>query len=254
MRSGPKMSCRRVSFGPTSTSADFGVRAPSPRGSTASPTIGPSANAAAGLSAGSTPSPARWRRSRPTSATTGRRWHGCAVRWSGCDPEERALVTLFYEEERSVAEIAQIMDLSLSNVKVRLHRLRGRLRGYMEEKRMNDERLAELIRAAAPRREAPVGLETRIMAQVALRDRRRRERRAIAAMACYCAVTAAAVAVVALRLSAVGRLAGGDAARCGGSGGRRGGDGDRLRRPRDGNFTQTVTFFRRSDPIGKPNH
>lgn len=48
-------------------------------------------------------------------------------------PEERALVTLFYEEERSVAEIAQIMDLSLSNVKVRLHRLRGRLRGYMEE-------------------------------------------------------------------------------------------------------------------------
>ena len=67
----------------------------------------------------------------------------------------------------------------------------------MEEKRMNDERLAELIRAAAPRREAPVGLEMRIMAQVALRDRRRRERRAIAAMACYCAVTAAAVAVVA---------------------------------------------------------
>ena len=48
-------------------------------------------------------------------------------------PEERALVTLFYEEERSVAEIAQIMDLSLSNFKVRLHRLRGRLRGYMGE-------------------------------------------------------------------------------------------------------------------------
>jgi len=48
-------------------------------------------------------------------------------------PEERALVTLFYEEERSVVEIAQIMDLTQSNVKVRLHRLRERLRRYMEE-------------------------------------------------------------------------------------------------------------------------
>lgn len=67
----------------------------------------------------------------------------------------------------------------------------------MDEKRMNDERLAQLIRAAALRREAPVGLETRIMAQIGLRDRRRRERRAVVAMACYCAAAAAAVAVVA---------------------------------------------------------
>ena len=63
----------------------------------------------------------------------------------------------------------------------------------MEKKRISDERLAELIRAAALRREVPVGLETRVMAQV----RRRRERRAIAAMACYCAVAVAAVMVVA---------------------------------------------------------
>lgn len=62
----------------------------------------------------------------------------------------------------------------------------------MEKKRISDERLAELIRAAALRREVPVGLETRVMAQVILRDRRRRERRAIAAMACYCAVAVAA--------------------------------------------------------------
>lgn len=48
-------------------------------------------------------------------------------------PEDRALVTLFYEEERPVAEIAQILDLTLSNVKVRLHRVRGRIRQYMEE-------------------------------------------------------------------------------------------------------------------------
>ena len=52
----------------------------------------------------------------------------------------------------------------------------------MEKKRISDERLAELIRAAALRREVPVGLETRVMAQVILWDRRRRERRAIAAM------------------------------------------------------------------------
>lgn len=39
----------------------------------------------------------------------------------------------------------------------------------MEKKRISDERLAELIRAAALRREVPVGLETRVMAQVILR-------------------------------------------------------------------------------------
>lgn len=44
----------------------------------------------------------------------------------------------------------------------------------MEKKRISDERLAELIRAAALRREVPVGLETRVMAQVILWDRRRR--------------------------------------------------------------------------------
>ena len=62
---------------------------------------------------------------------------------------------------------------------------------------MEKKRISELIRAAALRREVPVGLETRVMAQVILRDRRRRERRAIAAMACYCAVAVAAVMVVA---------------------------------------------------------
>ena len=47
----------------------------------------------------------------------------------------------------------------------------------MEKKRISDERLAELIRAAALRREVPVGLETRVMAQVILRDRRRPRQR-----------------------------------------------------------------------------
>ena len=43
------------------------------------------------------------------------------------DPEERALVTLFYYEERPVGECAAITELSESNVKVRLHRIRKKL-------------------------------------------------------------------------------------------------------------------------------
>lgn len=43
------------------------------------------------------------------------------------DPEERALVTLFYYEDRPVAECAAIAELSESNVKVRLHRIRKKL-------------------------------------------------------------------------------------------------------------------------------
>ena len=42
-------------------------------------------------------------------------------------PEERALVTLFYYEERSVGECAAITELSEGNVKVRLHRIRKKL-------------------------------------------------------------------------------------------------------------------------------
>lgn len=42
-------------------------------------------------------------------------------------PEERALVTLFYEEEKSVGEIAVILHQTESNVKVKLHRIRKKL-------------------------------------------------------------------------------------------------------------------------------
>lgn len=112
----------------------------------------------------------------------------------------------------------------------------------MEKKRISDERLAELIRAAALRREVPVGLETRVMAQVILWDRRRRERRAIAAMACYCAVARRGGDGRGVRLPAVGRFAGGGVAGLGDSGGSRCGDDGRLRRPGDGNSAQAVTF------------
>ena len=43
------------------------------------------------------------------------------------EPEERALVTLFYYEEYSVSECAGITQISESNVKVRLHRIRKKL-------------------------------------------------------------------------------------------------------------------------------
>lgn len=43
------------------------------------------------------------------------------------EPAERALVTLFYYEERPVSECAAIAELTESNVKVRLHRIRKKL-------------------------------------------------------------------------------------------------------------------------------
>jgi RNA polymerase sigma-70 factor (ECF subfamily) len=42
-------------------------------------------------------------------------------------PDERAMLLFFYTEEKSVEEIGLIMGLSLSNVKVRLHRIRKKL-------------------------------------------------------------------------------------------------------------------------------
>jgi len=41
--------------------------------------------------------------------------------------EEKAIITLFYYEEKSVEETADITKLSVSNVKVKLHRIRKKL-------------------------------------------------------------------------------------------------------------------------------
>ena len=43
------------------------------------------------------------------------------------DAEERALITLFYYEERTVAECAEIMSQNENNIKVRLYRIRKKL-------------------------------------------------------------------------------------------------------------------------------
>jgi len=65
------------------------------------------------------------------------------------------------------------------------------------EKRLEEERnLDALIRTASPRRTLPAGLNTRIMAQVARSERRRRERRAIVQMAGYCLELSALMVLV----------------------------------------------------------
>lgn len=48
--------------------------------------------------------------------------------------EEKALITLFYYEEKSMDEVGEILNLTLSNVKVRLHRTRKKLYLLMKGK------------------------------------------------------------------------------------------------------------------------
>ncbi len=43
------------------------------------------------------------------------------------DADERALLTLYYQEEKSIREVAYILKISESNAKVKLHRTRKKL-------------------------------------------------------------------------------------------------------------------------------
>ena len=47
--------------------------------------------------------------------------------------DERAILTLFYQEERSYEEIADILALPMGTVKTNLFRAKGRLRSFMKE-------------------------------------------------------------------------------------------------------------------------
>jgi RNA polymerase sigma factor (sigma-70 family) len=51
---------------------------------------------------------------------------------AGLSLEEREVISLFYQGEQSVAEIAQITGLTESNVKVRLFRARQKLKLLLE--------------------------------------------------------------------------------------------------------------------------
>ncbi len=42
-------------------------------------------------------------------------------------PDERGIITLFYMEEKTIEDIAEVTTLSSSNVKVKLHRIRKKL-------------------------------------------------------------------------------------------------------------------------------
>ena len=48
-------------------------------------------------------------------------------------PDERGLISLFYNEAHSIEEIAEITGLSVSNIKVKLHRVRKKLYVILKE-------------------------------------------------------------------------------------------------------------------------
>ena len=52
---------------------------------------------------------------------------------SRLSPDEQALVSLFYEEDRPITEIGYILHLTESNVKVKLHRIRKKLYLLMKQ-------------------------------------------------------------------------------------------------------------------------
>ncbi|MCB0821613.1 MAG: RNA polymerase sigma factor [Bacteroidales bacterium] len=52
---------------------------------------------------------------------------------SKLDPEESAIISMYYISDHSTDEIAEITGLSLSNVKVKLHRIRAKLQVYLKQ-------------------------------------------------------------------------------------------------------------------------
>jgi RNA polymerase sigma-70 factor (ECF subfamily) len=54
------------------------------------------------------------------------------------NPDERALITLYYYEENSTETIAEIMGLTQSNVKVRLYRVRNKMNQGLQQ-HLNNE-------------------------------------------------------------------------------------------------------------------
>jgi RNA polymerase sigma-70 factor (ECF subfamily) len=53
---------------------------------------------------------------------------------------EKTLITLFYSEDKSVAELARVLDLTPENVKVKLHRVRKKLYVLMTKGNENEQR------------------------------------------------------------------------------------------------------------------
>ena len=71
------------------------------------------------------------------------------------DAEERALISLFYNEEKTIGEIALILGLTESNAKVKLHRIRKKLiythnRSRIERETKKNKRINEGCKRTAP--------------------------------------------------------------------------------------------------------
>ncbi len=56
-------------------------------------------------------------------------------------PEENLLLDLFYKKDLRVEEISEITGLTISNVKVKLHRIRKRI--YLEFKKLFENEYAK---------------------------------------------------------------------------------------------------------------
>ena len=54
--------------------------------------------------------------------------------------EEKTLIMLFYTEDKSVAELARVLDLTSENVKVKLYRVRKKLYVLMTKGNENEQR------------------------------------------------------------------------------------------------------------------
>ncbi|MBN4077563.1 RNA polymerase sigma factor [bacterium AH-315-C20] len=54
------------------------------------------------------------------------------------NPDERAVINLFYMEENSIEEVAKITRLTKSNVKVKLHRSKKKLYGILSQIMKNE--------------------------------------------------------------------------------------------------------------------
>ncbi len=50
------------------------------------------------------------------------------------EPQDKFLILLFYNQEKSIKEISQITSLSESNIKIKLHRIKKRLRDSAGDK------------------------------------------------------------------------------------------------------------------------
>ncbi|MFH0865998.1 MAG: sigma-70 family RNA polymerase sigma factor [Bacteroidota bacterium] len=53
-------------------------------------------------------------------------------------PDELAIIEMKYAEKRSIAEISEILDLSESNTKVRLHRIMNKLRSHAATRKLTE--------------------------------------------------------------------------------------------------------------------